>query len=409
MFSLSSLRKCLVFASLLLAAGQSAPALELQPLIDAAVGPVVQVPAGVYEGPVRLPEGVFLVGAGADSTKLVLPASGPGVVGLNQSAILGFTLSGGATAVATRGRFMGVFECRFEGQTNTAISCVGGSAVVAHNRLAGLAAHTVGVYVSNANPVLLNNEISAYTTGVLLEGNLIPLVQENLFAGNQTAVLASGDAQARLVRNVFLDNEVNGVGAGAQQAAEQDLTDPGTLKIGLTGTVEQYRHLMQSVYESAFDAHMSVTYTLGLEAGSFGVRILSPVATFSIASSSVGTQISAVDAYDRQTGAALAAQLQPETQPRVDVVNPGVSDKAIDRFVLDNRYQHADSYALNDKGQWVFRRFTNISRIIVLLPSGWQPVAISHPATLSQTEDGQVAATILNPGGTVLEMTLANR
>jgi len=77
--------------------------------------------------------------------------------------------------------------------------------------------------------------------------------------------------------------------------------------------------------------------------------------------------------------------------------------------VLDNRYQHADSYALNDKGQWVFRRFTNISRIIVLLPSGWQPVAISHPATLSQTEDGQVAATILNPGGTVLEMTLANR
>lgn len=396
---------CLWILCGILAAALTAQAqLSLQEIVDNSEGSVITVPPGEYQGPVRLKEGVLLVGAGAGETVLNVPDNSVGVFGENMAGIVGFTIRGGQFGVRTLGRFMGIFECRLEGQSETAILFEGGSGVAANNVIQGNLQNK-GIVVMRANPVIAHNVIAQNAIGVHVGGDLIPSVQDNWFIGNDIAVLVEQDARVFLARNTYDGNRVNvqgaDLGAGDQVAS---VTWDGSVPVR-GGTVEQYINLMTAVRDRAFEVHPCVIYGLGAELGAFDVVILSPSATFSIGASAPDTIIQTHYAYDSATDAPLASSLRVAERPYVDVVNPDIKDMAADRYVLENRYWHPPSYQLNEQGQRVFRRMTNLNRIEVFCPPGWLPVSVNYPAEFAAS-DGQIVIKILHPGVTQLSIVM---
>ncbi|MBP7828777.1 MAG: hypothetical protein KA248_02540 [Kiritimatiellae bacterium] len=377
---------------------------SLQALVNSATGSVIEVPAGEYQGPVRLKKGVLLVGAGADRTILNVPDAAPGVMGENRSGILGFTIRGGQHGVRTLGHFMGVFECRLEGQAQAAVLFEGGSGVAVNNAIVGTQTNQ-GVLILRSNPLVARNVIADHGIGVHVSGEMIPPVQDNLFIGNRVAVLVDPGSKALLARNLYDRNgvAVQGADLGADDRIEPIAWDG---KVPATGsTAAQYRDLMNVVFEEAINAHPVVVYGLGEEMGAFDVVILSPSATFSIGASAVDTIISSHHAYDSATQDALASTLRIAERPFVDVVNPLVKDLAIDRYVLENRYRHPASYGVNEKGQRLFRRMTNMNRVEIYCPAGWLPVGVNYPASFDRVGT-QVVIRITHPGVTNLEIAM---
>jgi len=119
----------------------------------------------------------------------------------------------------------------------------------------------------------------------------------------------------------------------------------------------------------------------------------------------VDTIIRTHHAYDSDTQNALASALRIAERPFVDVVNPAVKDLSIDRYILENRYQHPASYQQNDRGQRVFRRMTNLCRVEVYCPAGWLPASVNYKAEFDVV-DGQVVVKVVNPGVTQLEVVM---
>ena len=394
-------------AAVLLLGIASAPARaqqSLQALVNSATGSVIEVPAGEYQGPIRLKEGVLLVGAGADRTILNVPEGAPGVMGENKSAILGFTIRGGQYGVRTVGHFMGVFECRLEGQSAASVLFEGGSGVAVNNAIVGT--HTnQGILILRSNPLVSRNVIADHDVGVHVSGEMIPAVQDNLFIGNHTAVLVDPNSKVLLARNLY---DRNGVAVQGADLGTDDRIEPiawdGKVPAA-ESTAARYRDLMNVVFEEAINAHPVVVYGLGEEMGAFDVVILSPSATFSIGASAVDTIISSHLAYDSATQNALASALRIAERPFVDVVNPLVKDLAIDRYVLENRYRHPASYSVNDRGQRLFRRMTNMNRVEIYCPAGWLPVGVNYPASFDRVGN-QVVIKITHPGVTNLEIAM---
>jgi hypothetical protein len=378
---------------------------SLQALVDSASGTLIEVPAGEYTGPVSLKEGVLLVGAGAEQTTLLVPDGAIGVTGANKSGILGFTIRGGMNGVRPLGRFMGVFECRLEGQTSSAVCLEGGSGAIVNNVIAGSLPNVQGVVVVRSNPLIANNVIVSNGIGVRVSGELIPAVEDNRFLRNDIAVLVDTNANVHLARNLYDGNRV--AVQGAELGGDDEVTpfswDGAVPKMG--AAAQQYVDLMNVVFEEAINAHPCVIYGLGEEMGSFDCAVLSPSATFSVGASAEGTLIQSHHAYDSATQGGLASTLRFDARPVVDVINPAVKDLATDRYVLENRYVYGPSYLVNEKGQRVFTRVTNVSRIEVFCPAGWIPVSVNFKADFDLVDD-QVVVKIANPGITSLVVVM---
>lgn len=378
---------------------------SLQELIDNSSDAIIEVPAGTYQGPIVLNDDQFLVGAGADSTILEIPEGAVGVRGGHRSALMGFTVKGGNVGAQGQGQFLGVFECRFVGQRGVSVLFDNGCGVIANSVLQGQTPGATGVSLHRANPFLCNNVFASLEVGVRVSDTLVPVLQDNLFVDNKIAVLLEKDAHVRLVGNRYSGcaQTVQGGTPGESDRMETVAWD-GSMPV-VDATIEQYQTLMKTVYSSALLAHPCVIYGLGSELGAFDVVILWHRATFSIGASTPDTVIRAHTAYDMVTQNDLNSQYRYEGRAFVDVINPLVMDAATERYVLENRYEHAPSLFINEQGQRVFRRETNLTRVEVFCPPGWVPVAVNMEAAFDKV-NGQIVVKVTRPGNKTVEVVM---
>lgn len=402
--------RALVLAPVLgiLLAVAPAQANRLQALIDAAQpGDIVQVPAGVHEGAIALKPGVFLVGEGADST--IIDGAGAEVVvsGAKKAAILGVTIRNGRTLVHNGGMFMGVFECTLESFNLYGARFEGGSGILANSRVTGQG-NAFGVASIGANPLVVNNLIENNQIGLLVAYRLIPTVTDNVFRNNRIAVRVQDDASVLLERNVYDGNEVAIQGGElgetdqVRTATEEDLAKADGLSI------DQYRALMDRVYDEASALQGKVVYDLTTETGRFHLAVLMPWATFHVGASARDTVIEAFDAYDRSTTGDLHAEFQRmgDQRPAVDVKNPSIKDKALDRYVLEKIFVHPESYKRLDDGSLVFDRETNITRIEVRVPPTFHVVEASEGAVVESDATGREIVRMTEMGMTRVRVVM---
>lgn len=391
--------------AVLCAVASAAAEVSLQDLIQAApTGAVVRVPAGTYAGSFQLKEGMCLVGAGADRTILDGGGNAFTVLAPNQAALIGVTVRGGRQGVRNMAGFVGVFDCRLEGQAQRAVSIEGGGGVLANCLVIGSPA-TTGVFINTANPCLLNNTVASNAVGVFINGPLIPLLTDNRFIANAVAVRVESNAAVRLERNRYdlRGGTVAGAALGTNDSVEALVFD-GRLPQG-TGDADAYRRLMQVVYDASLEQHPCVIYGLTEQLGEFDVTVLYPIATFSIGAFTPDTRITSYRAFDLNTRDALRASLRLAERPWVDVVNPAVTEKGCDRFVLEKHFAHGPSYTRNDRGQLVFRRATTMARVEIYVPEGYLPVQVNYPAEFDRA-DGQYVVKIKRPGLLRVELVM---
>lgn len=396
-----------------LAIGLSASAGPLQDMINAAApGDTVIVPPGTYEEPVFLKEGMMLISeAGPDTTIIEAPAGlGAAVVGAKDAAIIGFTIHGGQFGVNNVGNFIGVFECNIVNFGSVGIVLEKGSAAIVNNLVSGTKA-TTGISCTEANPYVGYNLIENNHTGFAVSRWLIPTLDHNVFRSNDIAVVSGDGTDIVMNGNIFDGNGQNVSGSaklGTNDQVRAATAEELKLRRGLTA--ESYRSLMKKVFEEAASTQPRIMYDLTDVDGKFNLIVTYPYATFTVSASARDTVIKAYDAYDRQTDAALNAQycIASGGYPTVAVINPQITDKNHDRFVLEKIFEHLPSYNTGADGKRTFNRLTNLPRIEVILPVGWAATAANPGSTIEQRGDRQVVK-LLSIGMTQLhiEMTKA--
>ena len=360
----------------------------IQAAIDAAnPGDVVHVPAGTYRERIILKQGIMLMGQGADSTIIDGKGLPECVGGHKDTAIIGFTIRNGVVGVNVIGCFMGVFDCRFVDIDNSGIQMRAGSGIFHNNIILG-SGGTTGVNTTNANPMVVNNTIADHTFGVRASGSHVLTLTNNVFVSNSVDMKMLKGASAILDGNVFSEDAAV---PPAPQVAE----------------IEVYRAMMRAAFDIVTAEHTAVRYTLTADgSGRFGCSISSPSATFHIKTSTKDTEIEEFSAYDQQTGDTLRAKLlRKKKGPGVDVKNQKLRELALDRYILDQTYDHLDSLFENEAGQLVFKRTTTLSRIQILLPPGYIPYSVNYPAEVT-SEDGQVLLTIVDVGFSHVELIM---
>jgi hypothetical protein len=237
--------------------------------------------------------------------------------------------------------------------------------------------------------------------------HFMPQVSQNIFAGNDIGIKVAAEAFVMLSGNLFDANRVNIEG---QDLSETDLVQPVDLteRSPFThGKMEQYRALMDLVFEEKVAEHPLAVYDLTTDLGSFGVITLFPWASFSVAASAKDTVITDYEAYDLVTRQILnsAFEQMQNGHPAVRVNNAELKDQEQDRYVLDNLYIHPASYFAQN-GLRCFKRETSFSRIEILLPAGYEMTDINLPAAVDVI-DGQTVVKITDVGYTSIEMELA--
>lgn len=401
------MNKLLIALSVALAS-LSVSAGPLQDLVNAAApNSVVTVPAGIYNEPVTLKEGMILVSeAGPEAT--VIDGGGVPyvVVGGKQSAIIGFTIHNGQNAVYNMGNFMGVFECIISNFAANGINLEKGSAAVANNLVTG-STNGTGIACNESNPYVGYNVVSYNKTGFSVARGLIPTLDHNVFLSNEVAV-ASVDGTAIVFNgNVYDGNKQNVTGIPMGTNDEVRAATAAELKLLRGQSVESYRALMKKVFEEAAAMQPRIIYDLSNDQGKFNLIVTYPYATFSVSASARDTVIRAYDAYDHQTDAALNAQyvVAHGGHPTVAVINPQLIEKGYDRYVLEKIFEHIPSYTFNADGTRSFNRLTNLSRIEVVLPAGWTLAQGNPGATVEQRGARQVVK-LLSMGMTTLSLSL---
>ena len=386
---------------------QVLPASVIQEQIDLAQpGDEVFVPAGTYQGVIKIKDGVWLRGAGDAYT--VLDGQGSvEVVSLGKdTALIGFTVRNGTTLIANKGNFSGIFECTLEGQGAFAVSFQGGSGVLAHNIIRGSEGR-IGVLSANANPLIVNNIIEAHQTGVQIHPHLIPSILDNLFRDNQTAIAVIGEAKAVVERNIFTGNGQNssGLELADSNALRNGPVDDFVLERGADSA--SYRKLMSETHDVVVKDHPMVIYDLHDGLGSFDVIGLFPWATFTLAASTLDTRIETYHAYDIVKDQALNAEyfLEGSQRPSVRVHNPELVEKMRERYVLENRYVHAPSYYEEANGRRVFKRHTNVSQIEIVIPDGYRVVSSSPQGVLNEQYERPYLS-IQDIGDTFIEVVM---
>jgi hypothetical protein len=370
----------------------SAGAASLQETINAAEpGSVVAVPAGTYREALQLKDGVFLAGEGAETT--ILDGEGADVVvrAGKDSAIIGFTIRNGNTAVHNGGNFFGVFECVLTNFARAGIALERGAGVIANNVIEG-DGNGRGILCAGANPYIDNNHIRRNQCGLLVWDHHIPVAVNNLFSGNTIAIQFARNATAVLRRNVYDGNGQVVMGGAPGETDEIRPIRPGDARLARGARLDAYRALMKRARAEAVALHPVVSYDLSRGPGLFDVVVRFPWATFTIGASAKDTRIIEYGAYDWQTDAGLSARyvVVDGDRPAVEVRNDELTEKAQDRYVLEKLYAHAASFRDAGDGSLVFERDTNLSRIEVRLPPGYAAVEVSHDAEVAQEGAQQV-------------------
>lgn len=362
---------CVLLACIAVARGG-----PIQDLINQATnGATIYVPAGEYHETLKIRNGVFVVGAGSENTILDGDGADVVVIGGKQSAIIGFTIRNGKTAVQNEGTFIGVFECDIRDFTECGIKIEAGSGALVHNLVAGRRNQTTGVGCRASNPYIGYNEIRENKVGLLVETQFIPVADHNNFVSNETAIVVRDGASVGLFDNVFDGNGANVQGQEADSASR-----PDGLFLHRGSDPDSYRRLMREVFNQAIALHNRVIYDLPAEPGRFHVTVQNPWATFNVSASTRDTVLEVYDAYDRGTDKDLNASANQENGlPTVSVVNPDIKEKVLDRYVVEKIFNHPPSYYRDGEGRLVFDRVTNISRIEVRPPAGYRVIEANHP------------------------------
>ncbi len=388
-----------ISALFLWAAGANAG--PIQDLINQATnGATIFVPPGEYHETLDIRNGVFVVGAGSSST--ILDGDGADLVvhGGKQSAIIGFTIRNGKTAVWNEGRFMGVFECDIQNFGEYGIKIEGGSAALVHNRVAGQKDRTTGVACLGSNPYVGYSDIRDNKVGLLAQMQFIPVVDHNAFTSNETGILVRDAARVELYENAFDGNGVNVAGQEEGAAAR------GGLRLHRGSDVNGYRRLMKEIFDKAVAMHNRVIYDLPPEPERFHVTVLNPWATFNVSASTRDTVLEVFDAYDRSNDHDLKAFASQERGlPTVNVVNPELQEKNLDRYVVEKIFYHPPSYRRDGDNRLVFDRITNISRIEVRVPAGYHVVEANHPGEQTY-ENGRYVLSMSDCGLTHLRVVM---
>jgi hypothetical protein len=386
----------------------TAHAQSLQDLINAAEpGAVVTVPAGAYQGPVQLKDGQTLFAeAGPDATSIDGAGSMTAVALAKDTAVIGFTLKNAQQLIRNNGNFFGLFECILTNYSIGGVAIEKGSGALMNNLVTGTRG-TTGILCIEANPYVGYNVIANNQTGFTVARWLIPTLDHNVFLSNDVAVASLDGTAIVMTGNVFDGNRVNanGVSLGSNDVVRAATAEELALRRGLS--VDSYRALMKKVYEESLTAQPRIIYDLTDELGKFNLIVTYPYATFTVSASAKDTIIRNYDAYDRQTDASLHAQylLAHGGHPSVAVINPQITDKAIDRFVLEKLFEHLPSYHEEADGRRVFTRLTNLPRIEVLLPAGWT-LADGNPGITVEPRGNRQVAKLASMGMTTVTLTL---
>lgn len=342
----------------------------------------LELPAGEYSEPIALPEGFTLVGAGAGQT--ILDGGGAAtVVSMgNNSAIMGCTVRNGQIGIRSLKGFIGVFECDVSGIAREGIRLDGGSACLVDNLLE-CGPEATGIASYESNPYVNRNLIRNNKIGVLASGPLAPVLQDNIFQGNDTAVVVQNGAIVELNGNLFDGNGTAISGQALGPGNEIRPARPEELLRARDSTREGCRSMMEAIATGMISAHPMVQYNLPPDPGRFYVAILYPWATFQVMASTPDTRIESYDAYDGLTEQDLQAEFVTQgAYSGVAVVNPEIKESLVDRYVLEKIYIHPASYADQPDGTRVFDRLTNLPRIEVLLPPGYETVSANPGAVV---------------------------
>lgn len=391
-----------MFAGLVLAAQAG----SVQDAIQAAAGTgVLELPAGEYRGPIHLPDGFTLVGAGAGQTILDGEGAAAVVAMGNHAALVGCSVRNGQVGIRSAKGFIGVFDCEVSGIAREGVSLLGGSGCLVGNSIEGGPAAT-GIDCFEANPYVYRNQIRNNKIGVWVSGPLAPVLQANVFQGNETAVVVQAGASAALIGNVF---EANGAAlVGQDLAAGNEIRAAVAEELRLAGGAdwESCRRMMQAVAEQSISAHPLVQYNLPPEPGRFHLAILYPSASFTILASATDTVIESYDAYDGLTDQDLNAQFVREgSYSGVTVANPEIQESQAERYVLEKTFIHPASYHAESDGTLVFDRLTNLPRIEVLLPPGYEVVSANPGANIDARGPRQ-RVSLRNFGATQIHLVL---
>ena len=390
--------------------GLSASAGPLQDMINAATNDTVVVPPGTYNEPIALKDGLMLISQeGPDTTIIEAPAGvAMAVAGAKDSAIVGFTIHGGQFGINNLGNFIGVFECNIANYGAVGIVLEKGSAAIVNNLVSGTKS-TAGISCTEANPYVGYNIIENNHTGFAVSRWLIPTLDHNVFLSNDVAIISGDGTDIVMNGNIFDGNGQNVSGSaklGTNDQVRAATAEELKLRRGLTA--ESYRSLMKKVFEESASMQPRIMYDLTDVDGRFNLIVTYPYATFSVSASARDTVIKAYDAYDRQTDAALNAQylIANGGYPTVAVINPQITEKNQDRFVLEKVFEHLPSYNTGADGKRTFNRLTNLSRIEVILPIGWAATAMNPGSTIEQRGNRQVVK-LLAVGMTQLHIEMA--
>lgn len=370
----------------------------------AAAGDEVLVPSGVYTGSLFVPEGVALIGDGADTT--VLDGGGQGrVVTMGRSSILaGFTVRNGLVGVGnTNECFFTVADCRITENIQYGILVRGGSALIVSN-LISATRQLAGIGCLQSNPYIVDNVFDSNPVGVVVGGKLVPTIVDNVFVRNQTAIRLNA-ASAITGNNIFDGNTVNMIGGNLDATDRIAPVDTAKLK-AYNAKPGRYADLIRRVFDQVTSEHPAVLYTLLPTDGKFLVATLFPWATFTVASATTDTRINGHLAFDTMTQDVLSSERVTAGQsPAVSVRGDKHPDMEMNRYALDMTYEHGGSYYTDDEGRRHFKRMTSFSIIRIAVPAGWKAVASSPQGSVEQVGDQEVV-NIRGCGRTCIDLTL---
>ncbi|MBT3294011.1 MAG: DUF1565 domain-containing protein [Verrucomicrobia bacterium] len=373
----------------------------------AAVGDVVNVPAGTYSESIVIKDGIVLCGAGAEST-IIDGAGAKTVVTCGKgSAIMGFTVQNGVTGVFNAGNFIGVSDCIIQDMSAACVQLTLGSALISNNILVGGGKQAHGIVSAQANPIISGNVIFDHAGyGILGTHHFVLTISGNIIAGNGTGVRCTVGAEAILADNVFDLNveHVHGVELGGT-----DTTNAVDLATAIPyrqpPARDEIRAAMARAYDVVVGEHAALIYTLSEVPGTFNMTTLYPWATFTIRSTTKDTAIDAYAAHDLVELTEISASCTTSPIPRFIVKNEALVAKELDRYALTSTFIDPQSYATNATGQLVFSRLTNLSNISVVGPAGYDVVSVSHPHTAS-TAEGRTTVSIVDMGHSAVKVVL---
>ncbi len=394
----------LLVAAGLLAGQLHAVAESLQQIIDRAEeGDIIYLAEGVYTGGATLKDNMSIVGAGADLTIIDGYGTNAVLTAGRNALVMGVTLRNGKTGIQNNGRCFGLFESILV-NTKKAVAIQHGSAVLGYNMIEG-AAGSIGVESVAANPYLVGNLIRGHQVGFRGWHHYNPTLYKNYFVSNTLAIQVGPDVDLATDANVFWKNKKMISGSTLSETDVEAPVDAATLDLFPGASPEQYQHLMALVFEDRLATHPVVLYDLTLEEGLFGMGILSPWASFHVASSTLDTKVRSYLAYDLKTDRDLNVTLVTQERPLLQLDNADIDEKEEDRFALDTLFDHPASLSMNDRGELVFKRLTNLARIEIYVPEGYLPVSINHEAGYEWL-DGRMVVKITDAGHTDIELKM---